>query len=267
MQSITQPCLICFDEFEKVYDNQQQTAVLTLLDGVFPSKKLFVLTCNDKWRIDEHMRNRPGRIFYMLDFKGLAIEFITEYCEENLNNKDQIENVCRVSSMFAEFNFDLLKALVEEMNRYNETAQEAIKMLNAKPQFDDGNARYNIEFKIGNNIIPLEHIYPKVWRGNPLATEKFTIAYNPTGADDDDDCCADDACAPPLRVISKSIEQLDTILGHASKELDLSKGKFYFSYLNLKTVDSVTNSYTYLNDNGATVRFTKIKSDFNYYAF
>ena len=29
-----------------------QTHVLTLLDGVFPSRKLFVLTCNDKYRID-----------------------------------------------------------------------------------------------------------------------------------------------------------------------------------------------------------------------
>ena len=65
IQSIEQPVVILFDEFEKVYDSQEQEAILTLLDGVFPSKKLFMLTCNDKWRIDQHMRNRPGRIYYM----------------------------------------------------------------------------------------------------------------------------------------------------------------------------------------------------------
>ena len=63
IQSIDQPCVILFDEFEKVYDRDEQEAILTLLDGVFPSKKLFILTCNDKWRVDAHMRNRPGRIF------------------------------------------------------------------------------------------------------------------------------------------------------------------------------------------------------------
>ena len=65
LQDIEQECMILFDEFEKVYDSENQEVILTLLDGVFPSRKLFVLTCNDKWRIDSHMRNRPGRIFYM----------------------------------------------------------------------------------------------------------------------------------------------------------------------------------------------------------
>ena len=63
IQSITQPCVILFDEFEKVYDSEQQEQMLTLLDGVYSGRKLFMLTCNDRWRIDSHMRNRPGRIF------------------------------------------------------------------------------------------------------------------------------------------------------------------------------------------------------------
>lgn len=62
IQSIEQPVIIVFDEFEKVYDEGEQEAMLTLLDGVYPTKKLFVLTCNDKWRVNQHMRNRPGRI-------------------------------------------------------------------------------------------------------------------------------------------------------------------------------------------------------------
>ena len=119
IQTITQPCAILFDEFEKVYDRDEQEAILTLLDGVFPTKKLFLLTCNDKYRVDYHMRNRPGRVYYMMEFKGLDVNFIREYCEDNLKNKNHIDKVCNFTSLFGQFNFDMLKALVEEMNRYN----------------------------------------------------------------------------------------------------------------------------------------------------
>src|ERR1700686_4156677 len=71
LQDIQQPCIVLFDEFEKIYDLKEQEEMLTLLDGVFPSQKLFLLTCNDKWKIDANMRNRPGRIFYMIDFAGI----------------------------------------------------------------------------------------------------------------------------------------------------------------------------------------------------
>jgi SpoVK/Ycf46/Vps4 family AAA+-type ATPase len=85
IQAIHQPAVVLFDEYEKVYfkpNNQEQ--LLTLLDGVYPSQKLFLLTCNDKWRINENMRNRPGRIYYMLEFAGLDADFIQEFCEDNL---------------------------------------------------------------------------------------------------------------------------------------------------------------------------------------
>ena len=117
IQSIEQPVIVVFDEFEKVYGEDEQEQILTLLDGVFPTKKLFVLTSNDKWRINQHMRNRPGRIFYLIDFKGVDGNFIREYCNDNLNAKEHIERIVNVSTMFKEFNFDMLKALVEEMKR------------------------------------------------------------------------------------------------------------------------------------------------------
>jgi len=167
MQDINQPCIVLFDEFEKVYDSEQQEQILTLLDGVFPSKKLFVITCNDKYRVDQHMRNRPGRIFYMLDFKGLEQDFILEYCNDTLKNKAHIDSVCKIASLFSQFNFDMLKALIEEMNRYDETAQEAMKMLNAKPEFSDS-VKYVVQVVVDNHPIETSNISPTKWRGNPL---------------------------------------------------------------------------------------------------
>lgn len=182
IQSIEQPCAILFDEFEKTYDRDQQESILTLLDGVFPTKKLFMLTCNDKWRVDMHMRNRPGRIYYMMDFKGLTAEFIREYCDDNLDNKSHIETIVNVGSLFSEFNFDMLKALVEEMNRYNETPQEALEMLNAKPEFDSG-TEYNV--KIVHNGKEVKNGRREKFEGNPLQPKGVEIEFDSDPDDED----------------------------------------------------------------------------------
>lgn len=176
IQTIEQPCMIMFDEFEKVYNSEQQESILTLLDGVFPSKKLFVLTCNDKWRIDSHMRNRPGRIFYMLDFTGLDETFIREYCNDNLKDKSHIDKICMVASLFGKFNFDMLKALVEEMNRYDETPSEALLMLNSKPEFED-RGEHILALIVNGEEVNKKAIWPQVWKGNPL---KDTITVRMT---------------------------------------------------------------------------------------
>jgi len=182
LQDIDQPCVVLFDEFEKVYDREDQEQILTLLDGVFGSKKLYVLTCNDKYRIDSHMRNRPGRIFYLLDFKGLDSAFIREYCEDRLNNKQYIDQICGLTSLFNQFNFDMLKALVEEMNRYNESPSEALEMLNAKIEYDDG-AKFDL--KLIDNGVEVEDVCPSQWRGNPLAVAGINVEYDTDPNDDD----------------------------------------------------------------------------------
>jgi len=183
IQNIEQPCAILFDEFEKTYNERdEQEAILTLLDGVFPTKKLFMLTCNDKWRVDQHMRNRPGRIFYMIDFKGLDADFIRQYCNDNLENKVHIETIVNVGSLFAEFNFDMLKALVEEMNRYNETPQEALEMLNAKPEFDNG-TEYSV--KIVHNGKEIVEPRRSTFAGNPLQPRGVEVEFDSDPDDDD----------------------------------------------------------------------------------
>ena len=231
MQSIEQPCIILFDEFEKTYESEEQESILTLLDGVFPSKKLFMLTCNDKWRVDYHMRNRPGRIYYMLDFKGLASEFIIEYCNDNLKAKQHINTICKIASLFAEFNFDMLKALVEEMNRYNETPQEALRMLNAKPEFDQG-TKYEIKVIHNGAEVNNNAISPSVYDGNPLTAKGIVVGFD----------------------IDPSNENSDWKEMHFNSEA-------------LVTVDSSTGKFVF-EDKGTRLILTKVKQRaFNYDAF
>ena len=167
IQDIDQQCMILFDEFEKVYDRDAQKDVLTLLDGVFPQRKLFVITCNDKWRIDEHMRNRPGRLFYSFAYGGLDTQFVKEYCEDNLINKNNLNSVITIGNTFDKFNFDMLKALVEEMNRFNESAVEAISYLNIKAEFGTSQ-QYNYIFS-----------YKGIFLDNKFTTPNNLININP----------------------------------------------------------------------------------------
>lgn len=185
IQAIEQPCVILFDEFEKVYDREQQEAVLTLLDGVFPSKKLFVLTCNDKYRIDSHMRNRPGRIYYLLDFEGLEESFINEYCNENLKDQSKTNEICRLGSLFGQFNFDMLKAIVEEINRYGEEPRDVLKMLNAKPEFEEG-SEFSVSVAVNGTVVEPRKTDTQTWKGNPLTNDRIRIYYY-YGVDKDGD--------------------------------------------------------------------------------
>lgn len=181
MQMIEQPTVVIFDEFEKVYNKEDQEKMLTLLDGVYPSKKLFVITCNDKWRVNEHMRNRPGRIYYRLDYTGLERDFIIEYCEDNLKNKTHIDSICRIAMAFSQFNFDILKAMVEEMNRYDESPQEVMRLLNAKPEQDSG-ATYSVTLEVDGEVVPEKRIDDRsIWHGNPLSSTGVEITHLPTG--------------------------------------------------------------------------------------
>lgn len=177
LQSISQPAIVIFDEFEKVYDHEQQTRMLTIFDGTYSSKKLFMLTCNDRFNIDMHMHNRPGRIYYALEYGGLQPDFVREYCEDALANKDHINNVVTVGGCFSQFSFDMLKALVEEMNRYGESASEAMTMLNMKPNMDrDEGSVFDVRVLRNSKPVVCASYYPDVIHRNPLSmTDGFSL--------------------------------------------------------------------------------------------
>lgn len=152
LQTISQPCVVLFDEFEKVYDEDKQKTLLTLFDGTFPQKKLYVVTCNEKYRISSYMMNRPGRIYYSIEYGGLDESFIREYCTDKLTDESKVEAIVTLSCAYDKFNFDMLKAVVEEVNRYGESPADAVRILNAKPGLLSAK-RYDVEiYKNGMKV-------------------------------------------------------------------------------------------------------------------
>ena len=240
IQSIDQPCVVLFDEFEKVYDSDKQEAILTLLDGVFPTKKLFVLTCNDKWRIDSHMRNRPGRIFYMMEFVGLSADFIVEYCQDNLINLSHIDKLVSISSLFSQFNFDMLKAVVEEMNRYGEGPEDALRLLNVKPEFDSGTCKYKVELNVEGEPVDPKLLEAAEWHGNPLQNH-VSIDYKKL---DDSEVVSSDS---------------------DDAELDWSWENERFMQTDLLKIDSKAGRFVFQNSEGSSVILTRVKErNYNY---
>lgn len=166
IQSISNPCLIIFDEFEKTHDKAAQERILTLLDGVYPSKKLFVLTTNYIYRVDENLANRPGRIFYSFDFKSLEEEFIIEYCRDFNVTEQYITQIVALSKLYDSFTFDMLKAIIEEMARYGESPQDVLTVLNAKPESSsEGKFEFTVTLD-GKEIEPT--LYQRELHFNPF---------------------------------------------------------------------------------------------------
>lgn len=176
ISSIDTRCVILFDEFEKIYNDREQQQILTLLDGGVNCNHLFMFTSNSKFGLNSHMLNRPGRIYYSLEYDGLDRSFIEEYCLDRKIGATIITDIIKISTLFPKFNFDMLQAIVDEHIRYGESPFEVIRFVNARPEnevVDYGN-RYNVSLfdPRGKKI---KAIYPLEYAHNPLNMETFTI--------------------------------------------------------------------------------------------
>lgn len=129
LQDIKQECVVLFDEFEKVYSRSQEN-LLTVLDGVFSSRKLFLLTANKNSEISEFLKNRPSRIYYNISYDGLSAKSINEYVDENIINIERANDAKFIYFTQNVVNFDMLSSIVEEINRYDVGYNEAVKILN-----------------------------------------------------------------------------------------------------------------------------------------
>jgi len=145
--SLIGDCVVIFDEFAKVYsvrgndeDVSVQKDLLTLFDGMTNRKRLVLFTENELYRIDDHLLNRPGRIFYHFEYSKLDQDSIKEYCEYREIDEKMTEDIITYSKTADEFSFDVLTAIIEEYVRYAEPIGKIIKHLN----ISNNRSEYNI---------------------------------------------------------------------------------------------------------------------------
>jgi hypothetical protein len=153
--------------------------------------------------------------------------------------------------LFGEFNFDLLKALVEEMNRYNETPQEALEMLNAKPQNGSDQTRYEVRFFDGAVELVGDDDEPAEFVGNPLSVEDcvFWVKKEIKNTDVEEDEPNSSSMSAKLRKHNQTTLRLNVSSQKLTK-VDAHAGKFVFE------------------DQGTKIVMTRIKTkEFNFDAF
>lgn len=120
ISSIEQECIVLFDEFEKRFNNEKgaQEMLLSLFDGIDNGKKLFVITCNETYKLNAYLLNRPGRFHYHFVIDSPDKDDIMEYLEDNLvgdakKYKDDIVNLAE----FNKFTYDILRAICFDLNQ------------------------------------------------------------------------------------------------------------------------------------------------------
>ena len=180
ISQIDQKVIVLFDEFEKTYkregDGDAQEKVLTLFDGTISSNTMYLLTVNDTSKISEHMYNRPGRIFYRLDFGTLHETVMKDYVRDNLKDESKHEPTITALGYFETLNFDMVAALVEEMNRYGGTAKDALTIMNIRKE--TSYRRYVIELYKNDELIISKDDYQSFYHdfeGNDDDDDSFSV--------------------------------------------------------------------------------------------
>jgi hypothetical protein len=197
------------------------------------------------------MRNRPGRIYYMLDFKGLDPSFIEEYCNDVLVNKAYISKIVEIAALFEQFNFDMLKALVEEMNRYDESPQDALKMLNAKPEFNN-NGKFDVQLVVAGEPVTDGGVR-KEWHGNPLSGTIGFDFYSKTNYG--------------FGEVDHGMPREATLAAAVADEDGEFWNEIYFTPNTIAKVDAQAGKFTYQKGDVFCILTRKKESNYNYLAF
>lgn len=160
IDSIDQECVILFDEFDKTYrsnhNNDDQASLLSLFDGTSGGKKLYIVTCNELYGLNNFIINRPGRFHYHFRFDYPAPEDIREYLTDKLDAAyhSEIDKVIEFSRKIS-LNYDCLRAIAFELNNGSNFA-DAIADLNIMTTedeeykvylfFENGKSVHNLRF-------------------------------------------------------------------------------------------------------------------------
>ena len=136
LQKMPNPCVLLFDEFEKVYrEDEAQESILPLLDGLSTGHHMFIFTVNGE--VNEYLLNRPSRIRYVKEYKTLSMKAIEEIVDDLLDNKSKRDEVVGFFSVFEETSMDTIITFINECNMYpNDSIEYIASIFNIQNPLD-----------------------------------------------------------------------------------------------------------------------------------
>jgi len=157
LNSVEQDITILIDEYEKVFSNKdshggEDSTLLSIMDGVIESsyRRTFILTTNELY-LNDNLLDRPGRIRYKKLYKDLDLATILEILDDILEypeHKEAILDFCKTLELIT---VDIVKAIVREVNLFNEAPEKCCHILNAKIKA----SRYNLVIKGSKDLPPI----------------------------------------------------------------------------------------------------------------
>ena len=163
ISKIEQPCVVLFDEFDKIFTavlnngddtDKPQEAFLSLFDGTDMGNKLFIITCNNIYKLNSYFINRPGRFHYHVRFEYPQRPYIEEYLNDNVLSQyaSEIQSVLSFCNR-KPLNFDCLRAIIFELNMGHKF-NDIIDILNI---LDNENYTYTFTLTFNNGETSITH--------------------------------------------------------------------------------------------------------------
>lgn len=151
-------CVVLMDEFEKFTGGNtdsedensltKQESLLSIFDGnTGCSGNLFLLTVNNTYKLNENLKSRPGRMRYHYKFISENATVVRNYCNDNLNNKEIIEDVVETLGSAGFVSMDILSSFVDELNKFpDKKPSEVLKYFNIENE--NANENFRATFKV-----------------------------------------------------------------------------------------------------------------------
>lgn len=122
--------VIFLDEYGKSIRYNDQEKMLSFFSDT-TTRKLFIITENDKYDVSRYIRDRPGRIRYHIDYTKTPKNIVIDYLNKNVTDRSVKVEILELYQSSRVFSFDHLQAIVSEHLRYpNSTIEDIVGILN-----------------------------------------------------------------------------------------------------------------------------------------
>lgn len=195
-------CVILMDEFEKFTGGNtdsedensltKQESLLSIFDGnTGCSGNLFLLTVNNTYKLNENLKSRPGRMRYHYKFTSENATVVRNYCNDNLNNKEIIEDVVETLGSAGFVSMDILSSFVDELNKFpDKKPSEVLKYFNIENENAYENFRATFKVLWGDTEVtyadraPLRNFYNGRWLSLKVSSDKEREKFTKLGIPD-----------------------------------------------------------------------------------
>lgn len=150
LDTLPDDVVIMFDEYEKVFNEEKQNALLGLFDGTSVNKRMYIITANNTYKLNDYIKGRPGRFLFDIKFNFLNDKDVEEYLNYYIPDISESElGFAKKLASIYDLNYDMLNALVR-MHKIGYSFLESIETLNLGLKNSDEKSRktFAVDFTI-----------------------------------------------------------------------------------------------------------------------